>query len=245
MLSARQIGTTIKRQMGEELRAGQDAARAAIQQVATEAQNTLRAQARAGFPQAAERMARTWRLQMFPRSGVRTLRPTALVSSRSPVIADAFDRGALVRAKGGKFLAIPTQENRGGGLRSRKPRVTVQQMRAARNQTFVLPIKGTPNKIWCLRVTEANSRTRAGRIQRQAIAGNRIRVGQRRTTVRGESLSAGKFTTRLLEKGFVPMFILLRQVRLKKVFDIAAVAKRANEQMAGAMRTAYARQPQR
>jgi hypothetical protein len=242
MLSARRIGTDLKRQMEEELRAGQRAARAAIQQVGEETQGTLRDQARAGFPQAADRMARTWRLQVFPRPGVATLRPSALISSRSPTIADAFDRGAVIRAKSGKFLAVPTQENRGGGLRSRKPRVTAQQMYAARKQTFTLPIKGSQNKLWCLRVTEASSRTKAGRIQRQAIAGNRIRVGQRRTTVRGESLSPGRYTGRLLEKGFVPMFILIKQVQLKKAFDIAGTARRASERIISVMRASYSAQ---
>lgn len=242
MLSARQIGTTIKRQMEEELRAGQDAARAAIQQVGQEAQAALRDQARRAFPRAGERMARTWRMQVFPRPGVRTLRPTALISSRSPVIADAFDRGALIRAKSGKFLAIPTGYNRMGGRNGNKPRVTTKQMTQYRKQAFVIPIKGTQNKLWCLRTSEAQSRSRA-RITRQVIAGNTTRVGTGRGTIAGLRPAQGRAL--LLKQGFVPMFVLLKQVQLNKRFDTAAVARQANTRIIAVMRAAYARQPQR
>ncbi|WP_191085629.1 DUF6441 family protein [Roseococcus microcysteis] len=243
MLNVRRVGMDLKRQMEAEIKAGQQAARATVQLVGEETLGTMRDQARAGFPMAAERMARTWRLQVFPRPGKPTLRPTALISSRAPTIADGFDRGATIRAKGGKFLAVPTQENRGGGLRNRRPRITPAQMVAAKKQTFVLPIKGSQNKLWCIRVTEANSRTKAGRIQRQAIAGNRVRVGARRTSIGGRSLSAGQYGARLLEQGFVPMFLLLRQVQLRKAFDIAGTARRAHDRMMQVLRTSYAAQP--
>jgi hypothetical protein len=240
MLSASRIGTDLKRQMQEELRAGQRAARAAIQQVGEEVQGTLRNQARAGFPLAGERMARTWRLQVFPRPGVATLRPTALISSRAPTIADGFDKGAVIRAKSGKFLAVPTGYNRAGGRRGGKPRFTPKQMVAARKQAFVLPIKGSQNKLWCLRVTEAQSRGRSGRITRQAIAGNAFRVGTGRNTVAGLRPARGQ--AKLLEQGFVPMFILIKQVQLKKVFDIAGTARRASERIISVMRASYSAQ---
>lgn len=239
MLTARQIGASLKQQMEEELRAGQDAARAAVEKVTTDALDTLRAQTRAGFPKSGARMARTWRMQIFPRAGVRTLRPTGLVSSRAPTIADAFDRGALIRAKSGKFLAIPTGYNRMGGRNGNKPRISTRQMVQYRKRAFVIPIKGSQNKLWCLRTSEAQSRGRSGRITRQVIAGNTTRVGTGRGTIAGLKPAQGRAL--LLKQGFVPMFVLVRQVQLRKVLDVAAVAKRAGEQIANAMRDAYRR----
>lgn len=241
MLNARRFGMDLKRQMEAEIKAGQQAARATVQLVGEETLGTMRDQARAGFPIAAERMARTWRLQVFPRPGKPTMRPTALISSRAPTIADGFDRGAVIRAKGGKFLAVPTGYNRALGRRGNKPRVTPAQMVAAKKNTFVLPIKGSQNKLWCMRVTEAQSRGRGGRITRQVIAGNSLRVGTGRGTIAGLRPAQGR--AKLLEQGFVPMFLLLKQVQLKKAFDIAGTARRAHDRMMQVLRTSYAAQP--
>lgn len=241
MLSVRRIGTDLKRQMDAEIKAGQQAARATVQLVGEETQGTLRDQARRGFPQAGERMARLWRLQVFPRPGVQSMRPTALISSRAPTLADGFDRGAVIRAKGGKFLAVPTGYNLAGGRRGGKPRLPPAQMVAAKKLTFVLPIKGSQNKLWCMRVTEAQSKGRGRRVVSQVIAGNSMRIGTGRGTVAGLRPARGRAL--LLKQGFVPMFLLLRQVQLRKAFDIAGTARRAHDRMMQVLRTTYAAQP--
>ena len=57
--------------------------------------------------------------QVFPRAG-QSLRPAGLVWTKVPNVIDAFERGALIRAEGGrKFLAIPTGFNAARGHRGR------------------------------------------------------------------------------------------------------------------------------
>jgi hypothetical protein len=227
--------------MAAEVAAGQRAARGAVTDTGRWTQEQLRGQVRSAFGARSARLANTWRLGVYPTSAP-TLRPAALVSSRAPAIIDAFDRGAVIRPKGaGKFLAVPLDANRRGGLRTSRPRVTPAQMAASR-AAFVLAVKGSRNKLWCLRVTQAQRRSAAGRISDIAIAGNLLQVGARGTTLRGAYLSRGKLTQRLLAQGFAPMFLLVPELRLSKRLDIAAVARAASARMETSLRSRWSRE---
>ena len=65
----------------------------------------LRAQvSRAGF---GRRLANTWRSQTFPK-GKASLGAAGVVFSKAPKIIRAFSEGVTIRAKRGRFLAVPT-----------------------------------------------------------------------------------------------------------------------------------------
>jgi hypothetical protein len=221
-----------------EVTAGERAARSAVTDTGRWTQEQLRGQIRSGFGARSARLANTWRLAVYPTSAP-TLRPAALVSSRAPAIIDAFDRGAVIRPRGGgRYLAVPLEANRRGGLRTSRPRVTPAQMVASR-AAFLLPLPGSRNRLWCLRVTQAQRRSKAGRISDVAIAGNLVQVGARGTAIRGAYLSRGRLTQRLLAQGFVPMFLLLPELRLPKRLDIAAVARAAAARMETTLRSRW------
>lgn len=241
-LTASQIGFSIADLVQRERAAGARAARSVVTTEGRRAQEALRTQVRGAFGAKGTRLANTWRLAVYPTSPRPTLRPAAEVLSRAPLIIDAFDRGALIRPRGGgRFLAVPLEANRRGGRRTSKPRVTPAQMVASR-AAFVLPLAGSRNKLWCLRVTTAQSRSRGGRVTTQAIGGNLLQVGARGTAFRGTYLTRGRLTERLIAQGLVPMFLLLPELRLAKRLDIAAVARSADARMMEALRSAWARE---
>ena len=113
------------------MRAGERAASRAVRQETEALKQELRTQVTTAFGGKARGIANAWRAQVFPRTGV-SLRAAGLVWTKTPLVIDAFERGALIRAKGGqKFLAIPTGFNAARGWRGRGDkglRVTPAQM---------------------------------------------------------------------------------------------------------------------
>lgn len=159
----------------------------------------LRAQVyRAGL---GRRVANAWRNRTFPDRGA-SASAAAVVSSRAPMLARAFDEGATIRSKSGLFLAVPSDAapKRGrGGKRinpSNFPEVAYGRLR------FVYRDKG-PSML--------------------VVDNQRVRTGKRP----GFVLSKSK---RALATGMglstVPMFFLFPQVRLRKRLDVAGAARR-------------------
>lgn len=84
------------------------AARWAIEQVGQAAKHELRDDVIRSGIQRPRRLAATWRLSVYPRGGVASLKPAAFVWTKADTIISAFERGAQITAGGTKYLAIPT-----------------------------------------------------------------------------------------------------------------------------------------
>jgi hypothetical protein len=201
----------------------------AVARAGAASQADLRAQARAGgFADGGKALANSWRLQVFPRPGVgpTSFRPAADVTSRMPRIAQIFDRGALVRARGGTYLAIPTPVNRIGkrdGAGKWTVRVTAQEM--IRGGGFVVYTNNPRCRLWCLPLrTETSKR---GRVSLFAGQYAQIFTGK----MKGAAAARAAFAA---SRSFVPMFFLMRQVALKKRLDVAAVRRLAAKRFARA-----------
>ena len=138
-----------------------------------------------------------------------------------PNVIDAFERGALIRAKGGrKFLAIPTGFNAARGRRGRAGkglRVTPAQM-VASGQGFLRPFQSGRGFVWCLplRQGEQTSRRRRTRL----VAGGLAEIGT------GNRKGREAWARGMLARGMVPMFLLLPQVKLAKRLDVKGAAER-------------------
>ena len=63
-----------------------------------------------------ERLARTIRLNVYPRAG-QSIGAAALVFSRASELVDAFDRGVTIRSKHGFYLATPRRRRPVAGPR--------------------------------------------------------------------------------------------------------------------------------
>ena len=122
-----------------------------------------------------------------------------------------------VRARGGRYLAIPTGFNAPRGRRGRGMRVTPQQMVASR-QAFLRPFRSGRGFVWCLPVRQGE---RIGRKWAPLIAGGLAAVAT------GNRRGAARWQAELLRQGFVPMFLLVPQVQLAKRLDVRGAGHRA------------------
>ncbi|MBB5691940.1 hypothetical protein FHS88_004107, partial [Roseomonas alkaliterrae] len=109
----------LRKALAEEVRAGERAASRAVRAETDALKTELRGQVTASLGGKARGIANAWRSQVFPRTGV-SMRAAGLVWSKTPLVIDAFERGALIRPKGGgRFLAIATGFNAARGWRGR------------------------------------------------------------------------------------------------------------------------------
>lgn len=145
------------------------------------------------------RVAKTWRSKTFNDGD--GLNGAAFVWSKAPHIVDGFERGAIVHAKGKRWLAIPTQAapKRGAGGN----RATAANL-AGRFKLKFIQVSGT-RAVLVAENVRVSERTR--RATRQA-ANPYLKSGQLRSGLAS-----------------VVMFVLVRQVKLPKKLDVETIAK--------------------
>ena len=140
-----------------------------------------------------ERLGRTVRGVVYPRKGTRTLEPSAFVYTKAPELIRVFAHGATIRpVKGGVYLWIPTENVPGFGNRKTLSPTEVED----RFGDFEYVPSLTRPGVVLATVQGILAKNKSG--WRKASAG---RKKQGRNAVR------------------IVMFILVRQVRLKKRID--------------------------
>jgi hypothetical protein len=226
----------LRQVLAAEVRAGERAAMSAIRAETDQVKGELRQQVTDSLGGNARGVANAWRSQTFPRTG-QSLRPAGLIWTKVPAIIDAFERGAVIRAKGGrKFLAIPTGFNAARGRRGRGEkgmRVTPAQM-VASGQAFLRPFASGRGFVWCLplRAGEQTGRRRRTRL----IAGGVAEIGT------GNRKGREAWARSMLKRGMVPMFLLLPQVTLTKRLDVKGAAERGLRRLPGRFVAAWERE---
>jgi hypothetical protein len=160
------------------------------------------------------RLGKTWKSKVYPQ-GQNSLDPAGWVWTKAPVLIDAFDRGVTIRARDGLWLAIPTKAagQRApvagaaalGGRQGKTARVTPGgfERRTGLKLRFVYQ-HNKPS----LLVVDTAKRDALGRAARYQPKG------------RGSKLYGPSGQT-------IVVFILVRQVRLAKRFDVDSAADRA------------------
>jgi len=213
------LGASLTRILEQEVRAGERAVTRGVRAETERLKTELRQQAVSAFGARGRGIANAWRARVFPPSG-ESLGAAGIVWTKVPSIVDAFERGAMIRARGGRFLAIPTGFNAAGGRRGRANgglRVTPQQMVVSR-QAFLRPFRSGRGFVWCLPVSQ---RERVGRKRAPLIAGGLAAVAT------GNRRGAARWQAELLRQGFVPMFLLVPQVQLARRLDVRGAGHRA------------------
>jgi hypothetical protein len=210
------LSTRLVKVLEQELRAGERAVTRAVRAETERLKAELRQQAKSAFGDRSRNIANAWRSRVFPQAG-ESLGAAGIVWTKVPSIIDAFERGATIRARGGRYLAIPTGFNAPQGRRGRGMRVTPQQMVASR-QAFLRPFRSGRGFVWCLPVRQG---VRVGRRRAPLIAGGMAEVATARRK------GAAAWQQALLAQGFVPMFLLLPQVQLAKRLDVRGAGHRA------------------
>lgn len=167
------------------------------------------------------RLAKTWRVRTYPQAGD-SLEPAGWVWTKAPALIDAFDRGITIKAKGGLWLAVPTKEAgkrapiAGGapayGARGGKTaRITPAGFERRTGLKLRFVYQGAKPSLLVVDSARRDALGRAARYQPKG-RGSKIYGPAGRTIV---------------------VFILLRQVRLRKRIDIETAARRADGRWEG------------
>ena len=146
------------------------------------------------------RLSRTWRGKTYVNKGHDA---ASLVWSKAPQIALAFDKGVVIKGKGGNWLAIPTPAapKRGTGGK----RITPATFPTARHGPLRMVRRSGRAALLVVDGVRVSAQT--GRVGRQAKGGGRTKSG---------SFKQGIAT--------VAMFVLVPQVKLKKRLNVAGAA---------------------
>lgn len=156
-----------------------------------------------------QRLANTWRGQTFPKTG-ESVDAAAYVSTNAPKLIDAFDRGATIVASGRKYLAIPTPEAGVRQISKRRTKGSTDNTLspASWERETGVKLRFIPTRTGGVLVADAFYRRQARRYQgRKSFR-----------AIRESGPDKGR--------KFVVIFVLVKQVKLRKRFDIDATAKR-------------------
>ncbi len=172
--------------------------------------NALRKQVtRAGFGQ---KVAKSWRSKVYPGKNKTSLNSAGLVESKAPNIIRAFSEGKVIKSKTiGKWLAIPTRH---------APKTTQFDKRISPSNwpehkygelKYVFNKKGMSFAY----VTGGWSVKKNGKLGKRYENGGLTKKGKYRKGI-----------------ATVVMFIMVRQTRPKKLFNIDSVVSRTGERLA-------------
>lgn len=161
------------------------------------------------------RLSNTVRQADFPRSGT-SLRAASLVWTKAPDILHAFDGGVLIRGKDGLWLAIPLPAAGITGLGRQRITPWRWEQRTGMRLRFVYRRNGPS-----LLVADD------ARLNSRGLAAAK---GARR---RRDGVLTGAQT--------VPVFLLLRQVKMPKKLDLDRLARDAMARLPGAILGAWSR----
>ncbi len=214
---------------GKAVKAGLDADRIKLAgriRAATEAAgreallNPLRAATSAGLR--SRKLPTTWRIVIYPvDASVPTLNPAALIYSKAPKIIQAFSTGATIRPAGGRrYLWIPT-ENVPVGVGGKRD--SPKRIERAFGKFHLA--RGSNDSIVALCETRTQGTGNTSRSRRSSVR----QKGLARATP--EDRAAGNTT-------LTPMFVLVKQVTLKKRLDIAGIMAAAPSRFAALLQTA-------
>jgi hypothetical protein len=198
------LATSITRSLQADMRAELRDIERAVVSGTGEAGRSLRTELRRQVASAGlgQRLANSWRDKHYPNQ---KLDAASLVYTKAPQIVRAFDEGALIRSKRGRFLAIPTENAPRKGTDGRRispstfPEHRVGPLRFVPRQTgpSLLVVDGL----------RASFSRQTGQLR-----------GFRRVTDRARRSGQGLAT--------VVMFLLVPQVKLSKRLDVARAAER-------------------
>jgi hypothetical protein len=199
------IARSWKADLQTELRGLQRAVATGTRQAGQSLKTELRRQvtsARLG-----QRLANSWRDKHYPNQ---QLDAASLIYTKAPQIISAFDEGAVIRSRRGRFLAIPTENAPRKGTDGRRISPSTFPEHRFGPLRFV-PRQSGPSLLVVDGLRASFSR-KSGELR-----------GFRRATDRARARGEGMAT--------VVMFLLVPQVKLPKRLDVARAAERWSGQL--------------
>ena len=205
MKLAATIARSLQADMQAELRDIERAVASGTREAGRGLRTELRRQvASAGLGQ---RLANSWRDKHYPNQ---KLDAASLVYTKAPQIIRAFDEGAVIRSRRGRFLAIPTENAPRKGTDGR--RISPSTFPEHRFGPLRFVPRQADRRSWWWTACEPHSAARPGSCE----ASGAQPIGPEQ---RGEGLTT------------VVMFLLVPQVKLSKRLDVARAAERWSAQL--------------
>ena len=203
------FATTITRSLQADLQAELRDIEHAVANGTRDAGRGLKAELRrqVGSAGLGQRLANSWRDIHYDNPG---LDAASLVYTKAPQIIRAFDEGALIRSKRGRFLAIPTANAPRKGTDGRRISPSTFPEHRFGPLRFV-PRRSGPSLLVVADLHASVSR-KTGELR-----------GFRRASDRARRSGRGLAT--------VVMFLLVPQVKLRKRLDVARAAERWSGQL--------------
>ena len=193
----------------------------AVAAAGADLQEVLRGQVRAAG--LGEGLAKAWRYEAYPKGRRASLGPAALVYSKAARLHQVFETGATITARGSKWLVLPLPAAEALGYDTRplgrKPGGRANRLTRWSNVDAAVARYGE------LRFVAFDGGRRA-----LLIADNLSRARQR--TVRRRLVGAGQLEAANRVSSGVPLFLLIRQVRVGKQLDIAGAVKQTESSLA-------------
>ena len=192
---------SLQEKLAADLKAGETAVTAAMDEAGQGLKNAYRQDiVGAGL---GRRLANTWRHKRYPDKG-KSLKAAVLVYNNAPEIVEAHAAGATIRANSAKFLAIPTQN---------APKL-------GRDKVAISPTDWPNYRYGPLRFVKTK---RGGLL---VVDGVRVTAKGRISKIRGRKATKTKGAySSLTGRATVVMFVLVRQVRLRKRLDLDGPAR--------------------
>ena len=145
----------LRAMMRAELDAAERAVTAGVAQAAGGLQTAWRGQITGAA--LGQKLANSVRKKLYPTSGT-SIRAAAVVYSNASKVVDAFDRGAIIRAKNGFWLAIPTAAAGKKGVGNKRITPGSWEQRTGQRLRFIYR-RGQPSLL--VAKTRLNSKGRA------------------------------------------------------------------------------------
>ena len=197
-LAAAMVGS-LKADMAAELRRIERAVPDGVKAAGDGLKRSLRKQVIAASLGA--RLARTWRGRTYPNKGHDA---ASLVWSKAAQIVRAFDEGAVIKGKGGRWLAIPTPTAPKRGTNGKR----------------ITPATFPTDRHGRLRMVKRRGRTALLVVDGARVSATTGRVGRRAKG--GGRTKAGGYKQGI---STVVMFVLVPRVKLKKRLNVARAAE--------------------
>ncbi|HJQ55908.1 MAG TPA: DUF6441 family protein [Vineibacter sp.] len=172
-------------------------------------------------------LEKAWQDETWPKGGKASLHPAALVYSKATALHAAFGQGAVIRARNARWLAIPLPEAVARGLdRAFVDRKGGSLSGAAQARRFA-QVRPAARQLGALRFVPLDD-------------GRALLVTDTPRTARHRVKHAARDRNGLAPQGErgVALFLLVRQVRVKKLLDFEGAAKAAGAEFNSLLRAA-------
>lgn len=204
------------------------AATRALKDVVDEVKESLRAQTRAaGF---SDRLAMTWQSQVYPKDRD-SLGAAGIVYSKAPEIIEAFETGATIKGRNSRYLAIPLPPAREARRATERTLASGKTKRV--NERFS-PSNWDEARFGPLRLVPRGNKPAllvadGLRARKSGKSG-----GFTKARARKETKTRGSFTS-LDGITSVPMFVLVRAVKMQKRLDVESAMRPAVRRLPAAI----------